>query len=520
MYAAPFPVMAAILSAFFLALSIGAVAYFLSVSAARENEVAFRESRHIVETAFSLLERDVKNWAKDYAWWDDAVKNTVVPVNTEWAENNIGNYLQNSYRISGSFVVSPNQETIFYSPKAETAIPDALAFLGHEGRAFLTKVQATSMEISAPLSTYVQAGNFFYLVAAAPITRERPFGAALDRHPRSVLILYKRLDAALIDELAHQFLLRDLSVTVEAPSGAAACIPLHNEQGDVIAYISWVPGKPGDQLFTELLPKISLVSLMLFVTALLVFFAWWRTASQANEEKSRFLAKMSHELRTPLNPIVGFSSLMAHETLGPLPDAYKSYAEDIHQCGNHLSAIIEDILDVSRIEAGEMTLNETEFDITEMIENLPSFLRRVSEVGISAPPEQKIHHDFEEGLPKLLADRIRVQQILLNLVSNAAKFSDGDEIVIRAFSDDGAIVIQVEDKGVGISENDLKLLFRPFVQVGKQSIENRSHGSGLGLIVSLELMRLHGGELYLESEAGKGTVAIMHFPASRSVLTP
>lgn len=515
--AAPFPVLAAVLSFFSLALSLGVVAYFLNVSAARENEVAFRESRHIVETAFSFAKRDLSNLVKDYAWWDDTVQNTTGNVDLNWAEDNIGNYLQNSFDVTGSFVVSPALETVFYSPRTGPVIDDAIAFLGKNGQSFLKNVQSASLENSVSLTTFVRTGDSLFVIAAAAITKERPTGQELVAHPRPVLILYNKFDDELIDEMSHQFLLRDLSVSFDAPVGASAYIPLSDEQGDIVAYINWTPGKPGDQLFAELLPNISLVTLLLFATALLVFFAWWRTASQANAEKYRFFAKMSHELRTPLNPIIGFSNLMSHETMGPIPATYKGYAEDIHQCGIHLSAIIEDMLNVSRIEAGEMSLNETDFDVTDLIENFPAFFKRMPNADILASPELVIRRDIEGNLPKLRADQVRIQQVLLNLISNAVKFSDGKEIVIRAANDNGCIVIRVEDHGVGISEKDMKLLFRPFAQVGNQTIETRSHGSGLGLVVIRELMRLHGGDFSLESEAGKGTVATVRFPSSRSV---
>jgi len=509
--------MAAVLSLLFLTLSIGAVSYFLNVSATRENEVAFRESRHIVESAFSLVKRDLSNWTKDYAWWDDTLDRATGDVDIAWAEDNIGKYLQDAFNVSGSFVVSPELETRFYSPRDEDAKTDALQFLGPKGALFLHRVQATKMGTSIPHTSYARSGNDLYAISAAPITAEHPTEEQMVPHPRPLLILYKKLDDAVIDEIAEQFLLRDLRVTVAPPNGASACIPLEDENGDTIAFISWSPAKPGDHLFAELLPKISFVSIMLFTTALMIFFAWWRTASQANAEKSRFLAKMSHELRTPLNPIVGFSNMMTNEVLGPIPNTYKGYAADIHQCGLHLSAIIEDILDVSRIEAGEMMLHETEFEVSDLIENLPAFSSRVPDLDMSVPRTMSIRHEIEDGLPKLKADRLRVQQVLLNILSNAIKFSDGAEIVVRARRVDRQILIDVEDQGVGISEDDLELLFQPFVQVGAQSIENRSHGSGLGLIVSRELMRLHDGDLTLKSKLDVGTTATMHFPANRSV---
>ncbi|MBO6948606.1 MAG: hypothetical protein JJ855_11570 [Rhodospirillales bacterium] len=515
-YSAPFPVLAAVLSLLFLVLSIGAVTYFLSVAAERENNVAYRESRHIVETAFSLKERDLKNWARDYAWWDDTRNFATLNVDIKWAENNIGTYLQDSFGVTGSFVVTPDLQTIFYSPRTGNVLNNAQDFIGAGGTMFLRTVQATAMDSSIALTRYVRSGDRLYLIGAAPITKEQPSGDDLIRRPRPILVIYKELDSAVVAEMSGQFLLNDLRIA-SAPIKNAASFALQNDKEPPVAFASWLPSTPGDELFSELLPKLSLVSIMLFTTALLIFFLWWRTASQANIEKSRFLAKMSHELRTPLNPIVGFSSMMVNETLGPIPDLYKNYATDIHRCGMHLSGVIQDILDVSRIEAGEMALSETEFDIAPLIDEVPAFIGTPfsGNAGQSAMP--KISSEVPDGIPKLRADRLRVQQVLLNLISNAVKFSAGKEILIRATLDNGCVLISVEDKGIGISEHDLKLLFQPFVQVGQQSIENRSHGSGLGLVVSRELMRLHGGDLLLHSKLGEGTTAIMQFPASRSV---
>lgn len=516
-YSAPFPVMAAALSLLFLVLAIGAVTYFLSVAADRENSVAYRESRHIVDTAFSLKERELKNWTRDYAWWDDTGKFATVDSNIEWAENNIGKYLQDTFGVTGTFVVAPDLSTVFYSPRTGNVVHDAQEFLGEQADAFLRAVQATSMESSIALTRYVRSDDKLYIVGAAPITKEQPSGDDLIRRPRPILILYKELGGAVVAEMSRQFLLNDLRIVSEPTKNAAAFFALRNENEPPVAFASWAPSRPGDELFSELLPKISLVSVMLFMTALLIFFLWWRTASQANIEKSRFLAKMSHELRTPLNPIVGFSSMMINETLGPIPDLYKSYATDIHRCGMHLSGVIQDILDVSRIEAGEMALSETVFDVAPLIDEVPAFVVTPLNGNPGQTSSPRISSEIADGVPKLCADRLRVQQVLLNLVSNAVKFSAGKEVLIRVTHDNGCVLVKVEDKGIGISERDLKLLFQPFVQVGQQSIENRSHGSGLGLVVSRELMRLHGGDLVLRSKLGQGTTAIMQFPASRSV---
>jgi len=164
---------------------------------------------------------------------------------------------------------------------------------------------------------------------------------------------------------------------------------------------------------------------------------------------------------------------------------------------------------VSRIEAGEMELSDEDIDLDKLFDAL-------TEVAVSGEPGTTIEWRVPEGLPKLRGDELRVRQVLINLISNALKFADGKRIEIGVDPSGGAIRIYVQDHGVGISASDLKTLFPPFAQAGTD-LSKRRHGTGLGLVVARELMTLHGGTLELLSEPGKGTRAIMRFPAARTV---
>ncbi len=239
-----------------------------------------------------------------------------------------------------------------------------------------------------------------------------------------------------------------------------------------------------------------------------------REARLANRAKSEFLANMSHELRTPLNAIIGFSEAARQQLFGPIGhEKYKDYFNDIHDSGNHLLDLINDILDLSVIEAGRLELNEEEIEVKELIDSCLYQIRyQAGAAGV------KLHGEDDPGLPKLRADRLRVKQILLNLLANAIKFTpkDGDITVHAEMAENGSLCISVTDSGIGIADAEIPKIMAPFAQV--QSSKTRDHeGTGLGLSLSQSLMELHGGTLTLESRVGVGTTTTICFPAKRLV---
>lgn len=235
-------------------------------------------------------------------------------------------------------------------------------------------------------------------------------------------------------------------------------------------------------------------------------------AEEANLAKSRFLASMSHELRTPLNAILGFSEVMANEVLGPMGnDTYRDYARDIHDSGQHLLDLINEILDLSRIEAGRYQLNEEPLHLVDVVEECCHMM----ELRANAK-DIRLVQQFEHGLPRLLADERSVRQIALNLLSNAVKFTgSGGEIRVRVgWTVGGGQYISVKDNGPGIPEDELEVVLSAFGQ-GAIAIKSAEQGTGLGLPIVQGLAALHGGALELQSRLREGTEAIVSFPASR-----
>jgi PAS domain S-box-containing protein len=236
-------------------------------------------------------------------------------------------------------------------------------------------------------------------------------------------------------------------------------------------------------------------------------------AEESSRAKSFFLANMSHELRTPLNAIIGFSEVITSELFGKVGPKYQSYAKDILESGTHLLKLINDILDLSKIDAGKFELHEESCDLTEAIRQALVFVRAPMEAaGIV------LWENSADGLPPLKADARSIKQIITNLVSNALKFTPrGGRISVGATLDAGnALALTVSDTGIGMDPDEIPLALTPFQQLDS-AWDRKYQGTGLGLPLTKGLLSLHGGSLEIESELGKGTAVIARFPPERTL---
>ena len=237
-------------------------------------------------------------------------------------------------------------------------------------------------------------------------------------------------------------------------------------------------------------------------------------AESANRSKSRFLAVMSHELRTPLNAIIGFSDLIRTQSVGPLqPAKYREYADDIHVSGQNLLAVINDILDMAKIEDGKMVLFEEAIDLDEQIAGAT---RSVSERARQG--QVALDRQVAPGLPPLFADQRSVRHILLNLLSNAIKFTPGGGRVCvqTERTREGGLELVVADTGIGMSAEHLAVALTPFGQVANE-YTRRHDGTGLGLPLVKSLAELHGATMEIDSALGQGTTVRIVFPRERAL---
>jgi len=238
-----------------------------------------------------------------------------------------------------------------------------------------------------------------------------------------------------------------------------------------------------------------------------------RSAEEANRAKSEFLANMSHELRTPLNAIIGFSSIIRNEMLGKVSiPRYREYAGDIHASGEHLLAIINDILDLSKVEAGKYELAEQDFDADEI---MTAALRLVREKVERSDIDLKVNPP--NTVVQLSADRRALLQVLINLLANALKFTERGRIALSGeMTDGGGFVYTVADTGIGMTPAQIKIALQPFGQI-QNALTRAQSGTGLGLPLSDRMVRMHGGWLEIQSTPGQGTRVSVHLPPSRVI---
>ena len=231
-----------------------------------------------------------------------------------------------------------------------------------------------------------------------------------------------------------------------------------------------------------------------------------RQLEVASQHKSEFLANMSHELRTPLNAIIGFSEVLSERMFGELNEKQEEYSKDIHASGQHLFSLINDILDLSKIEAGRMELELSDFHLPTALDSALTLVReRAGRRGIA------LNLAVNEGLGQMRADERKVRQVVLNLLSNAIKFTpEGGRIEVSAVPKDGLVEVSVRDTGVGIAPEDQEAVFEEFRQVG--TADKKVEGTGLGLTLCRKFVELHGGKIWVESQVGMGSTFMFVIP--------
>jgi two-component system, NtrC family, sensor kinase len=306
---------------------------------------------------------------------------------------------------------------------------------------------------------------------------------------------------------SYQGRLRD--VLIEAGYGAVISVPMVLEE-QIIGSLSPVRRAPGEfsTEVVELLKNFATQSALAIQNARL--FREIADKSQqleaASRHKSEFLANMSHELRTPLNAIIGFSEVLGDGMFGDVNDKQREYLRDILESGHHLLSLINDILDLSKIEAGRMELDPTDFHLPGAIENALILVReRASRRGIT------LERAIDDRLGMVRADERKVKQVLLNLLSNALKFTpEGGRIDVRTGVQDDIVEISVTDTGVGIAPEDQEAVFEEFRQVG--TADKRVEGTGLGLAISRKFIELHGGRIWVKSTVGVGSTFTFTLP--------
>ncbi len=229
-------------------------------------------------------------------------------------------------------------------------------------------------------------------------------------------------------------------------------------------------------------------------------------AEDADRLKSAFLATMSHELRTPLNSILGFTGIIKDGLSGPINDEQKKQLDIVYNSGKHLLSLIQDILDVSKIESGQLKTNISRFRINSAIEDVVQSVKPLANVKKLS---LCVKDDTQKG--EIESDQRRVEQILFNLLSNAIKFTEKGEVKVECHISDGQVITRISDTGIGIKPEHMDRLFKPFIQLD-DGLSRRYEGTGLGLSICKKLVEMLGGKINAQSEHGKGSVFTFTLP--------
>lgn len=508
-----------IVSPVMLGLAISWLAILgLTYSATMEMDANdLQRETQLARSSTQLIGDTIATQATDYTWWNDAIENLVLTTDPVWADDNIGSYQYDSFGFTGAYVLSGDGRTLIAFEDGEQVDVDALARFPHGLDTLIARARAAAVDQPFPASGLMRVNGQLHSVAASAFMQENP-GDGLDLpDPRPLLIFSRQIDEDLLAEYADILQLPGLRLSQERPQ--VASVTLNAPDGTVLGYLTW-DFQPSGNLFLQ---QVSLPILFAILFTALFAYLFVQRARQiikaqhdlrvANTAKSQFLANMSHEFRTPLWAIIGFSSSMKNGLFGPIEnEKYQDYINDIQQSGQHLLDLINDILDVSAIEAGTLKLREEPLDMAEVVESTVRLVRPNAD-----EKRLTIETEIAPGFPAVHADKRRAKQAVLNLLSNAVKFSLEGEIITvsAALNRHGQPCITVSDVGIGMSEDEIQTSLKPFGQVDG-GFDRKTDGTGLGLPLTLGLMERHGGTLNIESAPGRGTQVTLVFPKERA----
>ncbi|HEX3652115.1 MAG TPA: ATP-binding protein [Rhizomicrobium sp.] len=501
----------------------GAIVWVLHVSALSLDTAQQHNERQLLRSVMETQQRGLAKALEDYTNWKELYDYLKGPRQAAWEQANLGPYLAATFGIDHVFT-EDRAGRIAYAYSTSRNFQLSSADRGALRQLAQRAFRIEPLDYQAAIAGIVPFHGGAALAAAATVR------ATTLRVPSHVaLIGLRELNTAHLGKMARDYGVIDLRTTPGALPGGALVSP---DGRPAPFHLIWLPSKQGHALFMRVLPSVLAAAILALLAFAGLVFAWWRivehmrlgeerilsaelkasharaeAAEETSRSKSAFIANMSHELRTPLNAIIGFSELISAEVLGALrPAKYLDYVADIHASGRHLLQVVEDVLHVSRIEAGRFEpaierihIGEAAAETIRMVEVLGA-KRGVSLTAVSAP-----------GLD-VLADRRALHQILINILSNAVKFSPVNgcvEVSWRAESE--GCVLQIRDQGCGIPENVLKDLGKPFVQA-EPAYSRQYQGTGLGLAISFKLAEAMSGSIEVSSLLGVGTTITLRLP--------
>ena len=510
---------------------IATAGFVLLQNVAREQDKSYEtSSQDLMLQSIQTMVLSNAQVVREYGIWSDAYKNITMSNNKTWMDSN---YYSS---ISSAIVVVRPETGIRY-----LYVEDDFKACDVYVRAFAQNIdfsphhhyQKTKLEanlITAPLGL-VLIHNQLAVVAAEPIRPDKYSGDLKPSLslPIDYVVSIRFLDTALISKIGQALSLKQTTMIVGAQAPAAHKDKVHlaikDISGKPVAWVQWSHLRPGSAAFARRMPPIGLGLIILglyaiYVTQTIVsrqmkLLELARLAAEdGSKAKSSFLASMSHELRTPLNAIIGYSEIITEDCLDMNNQVGASDAKKVTRSAHHLLALINDLLDHSKIEAGKMDLNPTYQVLSPIVDDVVEVLRLRATENRSV-----IHMACDPLLGDGILDGMRLKQCLLNLVSNAVKFTRDGTITVAArpveIDGEACIRFSVKDTGIGMSAETVSKLFIPFVQADETTAQKYG-GTGLGLVITQSLINAMGGSISVESVEGEGSCFTLIVPRGRT----
>jgi signal transduction histidine kinase len=527
------PLLAAIGLLFTLGLCVIAGAAWIVCREA--DQIAARDSVGQIDRLLAAEAKALATANRDWARWSEGIEKFVLTPDRAYADQRLGAYAADTFGLFASFVLNPEDRLLFSYMKGEAA-PDSTAVLWLPTlRSLIERARRESASDPAAVTAYLDLEGQLVLASATAMTPQAgrsPMGWARP----AVLVFARPLDRTFLDLLGEAAGVRNVR-RIAAGGNASPVTILAGADGVTAAALTWDIQRPSAALFERIWPVGLAMFAVMLATGMVLAGQLLRHAKryqyererheaalseaifeahQASRAKSQFLAHMSHELRTPLNAVIGYAEMLAAGFWGALTAKQREYVSDIEAAGRHLLSLLQDILDLAKIEAGRDEIEEAVVDVGTVA-------GMAAALSGARATERDVTLRVEPATPLLIkADQRRLLQMLLNLVSNALRFAPSDSAVVIDWTrrEEGGVTIAVTDSGPGIPVEDLPSVIEPFHRRVDATTASATDSTGLGLALTHRLMKLHGGELHLTNRSGGGLKAELWFPAARDMDAP
>ncbi len=521
----------AVIAAAILGASVLVILWVLGTASSDMDRAQKAGQTQLVRAMFKTYQDRVASEVADYVSWSELYNYTRAPRDRAFEDNSLGPYLKQTFGTDDVFIIARSGRVAYaYRTRKDGATAEDLGLSPQIQQLAKSAFAAEDSGNRRMFSGLVCLDGLPAVLAGSTI---HPPELAMSVSSQFVLIEAQEATPSGVARLGKEYGLTGLAVG----SGNGGGIVLLNPWGQPSGLsINWISAASGRQLFHRVLPVILLVGAVTALAFVGLAIAWWRflsdlkegegrvlaaelettkaqarAAEETSRSKSAFIANMSHELRTPLNAILGFSEALLSGTFGPLPAGkYREYLGDIHVSGKHLLRLVNDILQLSKIEADKL---EADIGIVSAHDAIAGSMRVVGILAAKRGIRIQLHRG--PASPRIVADKKVLEQILLNILSNAVKFSrEGGLVEIACTPADDSCIIRVADRGCGIPPHTLAQLGKPFVQA-EGAFARKYQGTGLGLAISFRLAELMGASLAIDSIEGEGTTATLTLQTAR-----